>query len=64
MVAVAFKRYLFTRASNYKALTGKILMFWIYVVAYGRWSRMKARLYTDMRGIAHRPAIPNPINIG
>jgi len=53
MVAVAYERCLFTRASNYKALTGKILMFWIYVVAYGRWSGMEARLYTDMRGILY-----------
>ena len=25
-------------------------MFWIYLVAYGRWWRMEVRLYTAMRG--------------
>ena len=36
MVAVAHKRWPFVRGSNYKALTGKILVFWM-VVAYRRW---------------------------
>ena len=31
MVAVAYRRWSFTRGSNYKALTGKILVFWIGV---------------------------------
>ena len=31
MVAVAHKRWPFVRGSNYKALTGKILVFWIGV---------------------------------
>ena len=40
MVAVAYRRWLFTRGSNCKALTGKILVFWIggrlrEVVAHG-----------------------------
>ena len=40
MVAVAYRRWLFTRGSNFKALTGKILVFWIggrlrEVVAHG-----------------------------
>ena len=29
MVAVAYRRWLFTRGSNWKALTGKILVIWI-----------------------------------
>ena len=29
MIAVAHKRWPFVRGSNYKALTGKILVFWI-----------------------------------
>ena len=40
MVAVAYRRWSFTRGSNCKVLTGKILMLWIggrlrEVVAYG-----------------------------
>ena len=40
MVAVAYRRWSFTRGSNCKALTGKILVFWIggrlwEVVAHG-----------------------------
>ena len=40
MVAVAYRRWLFTRGYNCKALTGKILVFWIggrlrEVVAHG-----------------------------
>ena len=39
----------FTRDSNYRALTGKSLLFWIgdrlwEVVAYERWSPMEVRL--------------------
>ena len=29
MVAVAYERWSFTRGSNYRALTGKRLLFWI-----------------------------------
>ena len=40
MVAVAYRRWSFTRGSNFRALTAKILVFWIggclwEVVAYG-----------------------------
>ena len=40
MVAVAYRRWSFTRGSNCKALTGKVLVFWIgsrlwEAVAYG-----------------------------
>ena len=40
MVAVAYRRWSFTRGSNCKALTGKVLVFWIdgrlrEVVAHG-----------------------------
>ena len=40
MVAVAYRRWSFARGSNYKALTGKILVFWMSgrlweVVAHG-----------------------------
>ena len=31
VVAVAFKRWSFTRGSNCKALTGKVLVFWIAI---------------------------------
>ena len=31
MVVVAFKRWSFTRGSNCKALTGKVLVFWIAI---------------------------------
>ena len=51
VVAVAYKRWSFTRGSNCKALTGKVLVyeFWISgllweVVAYKRWSHMEVRL--------------------
>ena len=43
MVAEAHKRSLFTRGSNCKALTKKILVF-SKAVAYGRWSYMEVRL--------------------
>ena len=45
VVAVAYRRWSFTRGSNCSALTGKILVFRIEVVAYGRWSHMEVRLY-------------------
>ena len=50
MVAVAYRRWSFTRGSNCKALTEKILLFWIggnlwEVVAYKRWSHMEVPLY-------------------
>ena len=40
VVAVPYRRWAFTRSSNFKALTGKILVFWIAgrlreVVAHG-----------------------------
>ena len=46
VVAVAYRRWSFTRGSNCKALTGKILVFWIgsrllllwEVVSKDRWS--------------------------
>ena len=49
MVAVAYRSWSFARGSNCKALTGKILVFWIggrlwEVVAYERWSHMDVRL--------------------
>ena len=34
VVVVAYRRWSFTRGSNCKALTEKILVFWIWVVAY------------------------------
>ena len=48
VVAVAYGRWSFTRGSNCKALTGKILVLWIggrlgEVVAYERWSHMEVR---------------------
>ena len=50
MVAVAYRRWLFTRSSNCKAFTGKVLVLWIggslrEVVAYERWSHMEVGLY-------------------
>ena len=50
VVAVAYRRWSFTRDSNCKALTGRILGFWIggllwEVVVYERWSHMEVRLY-------------------
>ena len=50
MVVVAYRRWSFTRGSNCKALTEKVLVFWIsgrlwQVVAYERWSHMEVRLY-------------------
>jgi len=48
-LAVAYRRWSFTRRSNCKALTGKILVLWIggrlwEVVAYEWWSHMEVRL--------------------
>ena len=50
VVAVAYRRWLFTRSSTCKAFTRKVLVFWIggrlrEVVAYERWSHMEVRLY-------------------
>ena len=49
-VAVAYRRWAFTISSNFKALTGKILVFWIAgrlweVVAYEKWSHMEVAHY-------------------
>ena len=46
VVAVAYRRWSFTRVSNCRALTGKVLVFWIggrlwEVVAYERGSCME-----------------------
>ena len=45
MVMVTYRRWSFTRGSNCKALTGKVLVFWIGgrvwdLVAYERWLKM------------------------
>ena len=45
VVAVTHRRWSFTRDSNCKALTGKVLMVWLgrrlwEVVAYEKWSHM------------------------
>ena len=55
VVAVVYKRWSFTRGSNCKALTGKVLVheFWIggllrEVVAYERWSHVEVRLYHQL----------------
>ena len=49
VVAVAYRRWSFTRGSNCKALMGKNLVFWIgsplWEVANKRWSHMEVRLY-------------------
>ena len=49
VVAVAYRSWSFTRGSNCKALTSKVLKFWIggrlwEMVAYERWSHMKVQL--------------------
>ena len=49
VVAVAYRRWSFTRGSNCKALTGKVLLVWIggclcKVVAYERRLHMEVRL--------------------
>ena len=54
VVAVAYRRWSFTRGSNCKALTGKILVFWIGgrlwdVVAYESWSHMEVRLHFTLQ---------------
>ena len=53
VVEIAYKRWSFTRGSNWKALTGKVLVFWIggflwEVVAYESWSHMEVRLYHQL----------------
>ena len=45
MVAVAYRKWSFTRGFNCEALAGKILVFWIggrlwETIAYERWSHM------------------------
>ena len=44
VVMATYRRWSFTRGSKCKALTGKILVFWIRVVAYKRWSHMEVGL--------------------
>ena len=51
VVTVAYKRWSFTRRSNYRALTGKNLVLWIdgrlwKVDPYERWSHMEVQLYS------------------
>ena len=58
VVTVACERWSFTRGSNYRALTGKNLVFWIggrlrEVVAYERWSQMEL----DCNGAIFRPRL-------
>ena len=48
--------WLLTRGSNYSALTGKNLVFWIggllwQVVAYERWWHMEVQLYMVSRHV-------------
>ena len=50
VVMVAYRRWSLTRGSNCKALTGKILVFWIggclwKVVSNEKWLHMEVRLY-------------------
>ena len=50
MVVVAYRGWSFTRGSNCKALTEKMLVFWTggnlwEVVTYKRWLHMEVRLY-------------------
>ena len=52
MVAVAYRRWSFTRGSNCKALTGEILVFWIggrlwELVTYEWWSYLEVRRYLN-----------------
>ena len=52
MIAVAYRRWSFTRGFNSKALAGKILVFWIggrlwETIVYERWSHMEVLLYLD-----------------
>ena len=54
MVAVAYRRWSFTRGFNFKALARKILVFWIggrlwETIAYERWSHMEVRLYYPVK---------------
>ena len=58
MVAVAYRRWSFTRGFNCKALAGKILVLWIggrlwETIAYERWSHMEVLLYFDMEPIIY-----------
>ena len=58
MVAVAYRRWSFTRGFNFKALARKILVFWIggrfwETIAYERWSHMEVLLYFDMEPIIY-----------
>ena len=58
MVAVAYRRWSFTKGSNCKALTGRILVFRIggrlwEVVAYERWSHMEVRVYMTLGCFMH-----------
>jgi len=49
VVIVAYKRWSFTKSSSYKALSGKILVFWSLMrglVAYTMLLHMEVRLYS------------------
>ena len=48
MVAVAYRRWSFTRGSNCESLTGKAFVFWIGV-AYGRWSLRERWSHIEVR---------------
>ena len=54
VVAVIYRWWSFTRDSNCKSLTGKVLVFWIgrcswEVVAYERWPHMEVDLHYMVR---------------
>ena len=76
VVAVTYRRFSFTRGSSCKALSGKVLVFWIggrlwEVVAYKRWSQMEVRMYLEIYHIWYyrlcffkiflRDIVPRPI---
>ena len=53
VVAVAYRRWPFTRGSNREVLTRKVLKFWIggslwEMVAYERWSHIQVQLYVKV----------------
>ena len=67
MVAVAYRRWSFTKGYNCKDLPGKVLVFWIggrlwEVVAYKRWSHMQVRLHLGNAHQKQRSVITNPVD--
>ena len=59
MVAIAYERWAFTRGSNHKDLTEKILVFWISGQNYRRWLIREAVAHEGLTVLAEEQHLIN-----